>query len=145
MLLPGLVGSGPLWVRGCREVEEVHRSASGWRWPGEPGVGKLAIVRAVHQRHNPSGRLHAVDAAGEETPDRRADLRRELLHEADTLVIRHVDRLSAPAAAVRWRRCCRRPSRPASTAPCGFVVTLSSAGENVAANKDLSKSCDCCR
>ena len=30
---------------------------------GEPGTGKLAVIRAVHQRRNPAGRFRVLDAA----------------------------------------------------------------------------------
>src|SRR6516225_8113267 len=43
MILPGLVGSGPLWLRGCHQVEEVYESGEWLALEGEPGVGKLAV------------------------------------------------------------------------------------------------------
>ena len=30
---------------------------------GEPGTGKLALLRAVHRRRNPAGTFHVLDAA----------------------------------------------------------------------------------
>src|SRR5580692_12814906 len=45
MSLPGLVGGGPLWLRGCRQVESVYDSADWLALEGEPGVGKLTVVR----------------------------------------------------------------------------------------------------
>ena len=47
--LPGLVGSGPLWLRGCHQVEVVYDSGEWLALAGEPGTGKLALLRAVHQ------------------------------------------------------------------------------------------------
>src|SRR5205823_4451437 len=57
MFLPGLVGSAPLWLRGCSQVEAVYHSGEWLALEGEPGVGKLAVLRAVQQRHDPAGRL----------------------------------------------------------------------------------------
>ena len=98
MLLPGIVGSGALWRRACDEVEDVYRAGEWVALAGEPGVGKLAILRAVHQRRNPGGRFTVLDAA--DATDRRwlASARRALVDEngdehAGSVVIRHPDRL----------------------------------------------------
>jgi len=95
MFLPGLVGGGPLWLRGCRQVEAVYDSAEWLALEGEPGAGKLAVVRAVHQRRNPASRFHVLDAAEAGGQDWLVTARRELLDSEGTLVIRHVDALTA--------------------------------------------------
>ena len=95
MVLPGLVGSGSLWLRGCHQVEAVYDSGDWLALQGEPGVGKLAVLRAVHQRRNPAGRFHMLDAAEAADQDWLATVRRELLDGTGALVIRHVDRLNA--------------------------------------------------
>jgi transcriptional regulator of acetoin/glycerol metabolism len=95
MILPGLVGSGPLWLRGCHQVDAVYDAGEWLALEGEPGVGKLALLRAVHQRRNPAARFHVLDAADAGEPDWFAGLRRELLDGEGTLVIRHVDRLNS--------------------------------------------------
>jgi sigma-54 dependent transcriptional regulator, acetoin dehydrogenase operon transcriptional activator AcoR len=96
MILPGLIGSGPLWLRGCQQVEAVYDSGDWLALQGEPGVGKLAVLRAVHQRRNPAGRFHVIDAAeAAADPDWQVTARRELLVGEGCLVIRHVDRLGA--------------------------------------------------
>jgi transcriptional regulator of acetoin/glycerol metabolism len=98
MLLPGLLGSGALWRRACDEVENAYRAGEWVALAGEPGVGKLAILRAVHQRRNPGGRFTVLDAA--DATDRRwlASARRALVNEsgdghAGSVVIRHPDQL----------------------------------------------------
>ena len=73
MILPGLVGSGTLWLRGCHQVEKVHDSGEWLAIEGEPGVGKLAVLRAVHQRRNPAGRFHVLDAADAADQDWQVD------------------------------------------------------------------------
>ncbi|HEY7433226.1 MAG TPA: GAF domain-containing protein [Streptosporangiaceae bacterium] len=93
MFLPGLVGCAPLWLRACTQVESVYSSGEWLLLEGEPGVGKLAAVRAVHQRHNPSGRFHVLDAKNAERAKWLADSRHELLEGEGALVIRHLDRL----------------------------------------------------
>jgi transcriptional regulator of acetoin/glycerol metabolism len=98
MLLPGIVGSGALWRRACDEVEDVYQSSEWLALAGEAGVGKLAILRAVHQRRNPSGRFTVLDAAEATEPGWLAGARAALLDKdsvdsAGTVVIRHIDRL----------------------------------------------------
>src|SRR5581483_6779291 len=65
MYLPGLVGSGVLWLRACREAEALYDAAEWMTLEGESGVGKLALARAVHQRRNPAARFHVLDADGD--------------------------------------------------------------------------------
>lgn len=97
--VPGLVGSAPLWLRCCHEVDAGYDWGEWLALVGEAGVGKYALAECVHQRRRPTGRLHALDAAD---TDLLARLPRELLDDPpDALVIRHVDRLgAAPAGAL---------------------------------------------
>jgi sigma-54 dependent transcriptional regulator, acetoin dehydrogenase operon transcriptional activator AcoR len=94
MYLPGLIGAGPLWLRGCDQVEAAYASAEWLALGGEPGTGKLAVLRAVHQRRNPAGWFHVIDAAQAAEQDWLAAVRTELAGDSGSLVIRHVDRLS---------------------------------------------------
>src|SRR5271170_5775879 len=97
MYLPGLVGSGVLWLRACREAEALYDSSEWLTLEGEPGVGKLALVRAVHQRRNPAAPFHVLNAESVSGPgqDWLIKTRRELLEGKGMLVIRHVDALNA--------------------------------------------------
>ena len=92
--LPGLVGCGPLWLRGCHQVDAAYTSGEWLALEGEPGVGKLALLRAVHQRRNPADPFHVLDAADAGDHDWLVRARSELVDGAGSLVIRHVDRLS---------------------------------------------------
>ena len=47
MFLPGLVGSGALWLRSCQQVQETYEADEWLVLEGEPGVGKLALARAA--------------------------------------------------------------------------------------------------
>ena len=94
MYLPGLVGSGVLWLRACREAEALYDAEDWMTLEGESGVGKLALARAVHQRRNPAAAFHVIDASGA-VPDWLAKARGELLEGEGMLVIRHVDALNA--------------------------------------------------
>jgi transcriptional regulator of acetoin/glycerol metabolism len=94
MFLPGLTGSGALWLRGCHQVQTVYEAGDWLALEGEPGVGKLAVIRAVHQQRNPALHFAVLDAAAADRRGWLADARRELLDAEGALVIRHADRLS---------------------------------------------------
>ncbi len=96
MTLPGIVGTGAAWRRACRAVDAGYERGEWLALEGEPGVGKLALVRAVHQRRNPAGRCHVLDAAdAARTPDWVSLVRAELLNGTGMLVLRHVHALNA--------------------------------------------------
>jgi len=95
MHLPGLVGSGTLWLRGCSQVETAYNSAEWLALSSEPGAGKLAVLRAVHQRRDPAGHFHVLDAVAAADQDWITTVRTELACDSGSVVIRHVDRLSA--------------------------------------------------
>src|SRR5262249_8814045 len=95
MFLPGLVGSAPLWLRGCSQVEGAYHSGEWLAREGGPGVGKLAGRGAVQQRHAPAGRLSVLDAADAAQQDWQVQARRELLESQGTVVVRHITLLGA--------------------------------------------------
>jgi len=95
MSLPGLVGSGATWRRAGRAAEASYDRGEWLTLEGEPGTGKLALVRAVHQRRNPAAPCHVLDAdeAGRDHDwVRRA--REELLNGTGMLIVRHVHALN---------------------------------------------------
>jgi sigma-54 dependent transcriptional regulator, acetoin dehydrogenase operon transcriptional activator AcoR len=94
MHLPGLVGSGVLWLRACREAEALYDAGDWMTLEGESGVGKLALARAVHQRRNPAAPFHVIDAEGA-GQDWLAKTRGELLEGVGMLVIRHAGAVNA--------------------------------------------------
>jgi sigma-54 dependent transcriptional regulator, acetoin dehydrogenase operon transcriptional activator AcoR len=96
--LPGLVGSGPLWLRGCQQVDTVYASGEWLALEGEPGVGKLALIKSVHLRRNPARRLHVLDAVDASEHGWLARARYELLETEGDVVIRHADRLNTRRA-----------------------------------------------
>ena len=92
MTLPGLVGGSAAWRRACRSAEASYDSGEWMTIEGERGAGKLALIRAVHQRRNPAARFQVADASG---PDFVTEARRELLGETGMLVLRRLERASA--------------------------------------------------
>jgi transcriptional regulator of acetoin/glycerol metabolism len=93
MFLPGVVGSAPLWLRCCHDVDISFTRREWLVLAGEPGTGKHALAQGVHRRRNPAGRLHTLDA-GRMSATWREELRRDLIDDpVDTMVIRRIDRL----------------------------------------------------
>jgi sigma-54 dependent transcriptional regulator, acetoin dehydrogenase operon transcriptional activator AcoR len=134
LFLPGVVGSGALWLRGCHQVDAVYNSGEWLALQGEPGTGKLAVVRAVHQRRSPAGHFRVFDAADADGQEWLAGVCHELLESAGSLVIQHVDRLSARrlhalSAALQDAQATRQQES------LWVVVTLSETG----ANDDLAE------
>ena len=96
MSLPGLVGSSAAWRRACRAADASYERGEWLALEGERGVGKLALVRAVHQRRNPAARYHVLDAAdAAREHDWLSSARLELRDGTGMLVLRHVHLLNA--------------------------------------------------
>jgi transcriptional regulator of acetoin/glycerol metabolism len=101
MSLPGLVGTGAAWRRACRAADASYERGEWLALEGEPGVGKLALVRAVHQRRNPAARCHVLDAAdAAREHDWLSSVRLELSDGTGMLVLRHVHLLNAAQVRV---------------------------------------------
>jgi len=130
MALPGLVGSGAAWRRACRAAEASYERGEWLALEGERGVGKFALVRAVHQRRSPAAPCHvldAVDAAREH--DWLARARTELHEGTGMLVLRHVHLLNARqvrtlAGALQEVRDADTASALGGTPPRGLRVAV---------------------
>ena len=94
--LPGLVGKGAVWRRACRAAEASYERGEWLILEGEAGVGKLALIRAVHQRRNPAAPCHVLDSGdARRERDWLARARSELVDGTGMLIIRHLHALSA--------------------------------------------------
>lgn len=94
-----MVGSTPLWLRCCQEVDASYAWGEALALVGEPGVGKSTLAACVHQRRNPNRRLHTLDAADATDAAWLDEVRHELIGDpADALLIRHADRLDRASA-----------------------------------------------
>jgi transcriptional regulator of acetoin/glycerol metabolism len=122
-LLPGIVGSGALWLRACHDAGACRQDGDWVVLEGEAGVGKLALVQALHVRRDPAARLAVIDLA---IPDRGSDL--ELLldealdQDGGTVVLRHLDRLPRTCIGPVAKRLARAAEHP-DTGPW-VVATL---------------------
>lgn len=93
--LPGVVGAGALWRRAVTEVTEAARGGAWLVLEGEAGVGKLALVRAVHQRSSPGTRFTVVEATAADDPGWLREALRVLDTETGTIVLRRPELLAA--------------------------------------------------
>ncbi|MBE8521378.1 GAF domain-containing protein [Amycolatopsis sp. H6(2020)] len=134
MYLPGVVGSAPLWLRCGHDLDSGHQHGEWVALEGEPGTGKLTLAKGLHQRHHPAARLLTIDAAP--GTDWAALLREHAEAPIRTLVIRHADRLAAPAATAL--AAVLRTLREDTTAPW-VVVTLVPEAETEPALAELLK------
>lgn len=91
MLLPGLIGDAPLWQRACHQVESTFTSGTWLALEGESGVGKLALLRAVQLRQQPTRRFAVLDAQDSSTDPTWMTTVRRALAEADSVLLTHVD------------------------------------------------------
>jgi sigma-54 dependent transcriptional regulator, acetoin dehydrogenase operon transcriptional activator AcoR len=142
MALPGLVGSGAAWRRACRLAEASYERGEWLALEGEHGVGKLALVRAVHQRRNPAAPCHVLDAAdAAQDHDWVTQVRAELLDGTGMLVLRHVHLLNARqvrtlAGALQEARDAESASSADGTNPPGMRVAVTL--DRAAARADLA-------
>jgi transcriptional regulator of acetoin/glycerol metabolism len=135
LYLPGVVGSAPLWLRCAHDLDTGHQRGEWVALEGEPGTGKLTLAKGLHQRHHPAARLLTVDAAP--GTDWATLLREHAEAPIRTLVIRHADRLTAPAATAL--AAVLRALREGPGAPW-VVVTLVPEAETEPALAELLKS-----
>jgi transcriptional regulator of acetoin/glycerol metabolism len=98
-ILPhGVVGSTPLWLRCCQEVDASCIENQWIALAGEAGVGKHTLASCIYRRRFPHRRLRMIDAATTKANWLDAT-REEILDEAtDAVLIRHVDRLDRTTA-----------------------------------------------
>jgi len=93
MPLPGLVGSGALWRRAISEVLAASGDGAWAVLQGEAGVGKLALLRAVHQRTAPTRRFTVVDASCASDPGWMTETLRVCAGETGLIVLRRPELL----------------------------------------------------
>jgi transcriptional regulator of acetoin/glycerol metabolism len=98
--LPGLAGSGPAWKRCVRQAAACYSTGDWFVIEGESGVGKLTVLRAVHQQRDPGGPLRVVPAPDDlDFDDWLRTLAETLTIPEVTVVLPHADRLSDQQAA----------------------------------------------
>lgn len=95
--LPTAVGSGALWTKCAQTVDRHFRMREWLVLEGEEGTGRTTLARATHQAHSPAGHVRVLDAA-HASPAWLAEVADELATGGGTLVLQHIDVLSAEHA-----------------------------------------------
>ncbi|WP_178379772.1 sigma-54-dependent Fis family transcriptional regulator [Cryptosporangium aurantiacum] len=93
--LPGLAGTGGLWVLACEEIRNHYLHREWVTICGEPGVGKQAVAASLHRLYHPERPMRVVDLAQRYTEDELLTTVRIALDQlrGGTLVLRHLHAL----------------------------------------------------
>lgn len=92
-VFPGVAGSSLQWNRCRGELTSLAATDANVILKGEPGSGKLTLVRGMHLYKNPQAPIVVVDcSAGKSAHE---ELRTALDSAATTIVLRHIDQLDA--------------------------------------------------
>lgn len=129
--LPGLVGRSSRWQTVCARAQRVAPATQRLLVVGEPGTGRCAVARAVA----PQGPVRIIEVP-RASPRLRDDALEAWLHTletefdgpAETIVLRHVDRLDPTASRATDEALRNRPSG-------GLVVGTSEIGPYVTAER----------
>lgn len=93
--LPGVAGASPEFSRAVHQLRDARRRNASVVFEGESGVGKFALLRAVHTADTPERHFRVLDAAAASlAADQWLEhLEEEVSTEEGILVLRHVDHL----------------------------------------------------
>jgi transcriptional regulator of acetoin/glycerol metabolism len=107
----GLVGDSVEWTRAVDQVQEHLMHGRSLILEGERGVGKLAMIEALHRSAGNAGPLRVFDcAAADEDPDWLDEVARELAEPSGALVLRHLELLPIIAMGALSELLVQRPS-----------------------------------
>jgi transcriptional regulator of acetoin/glycerol metabolism len=99
LTLPGVVGSSAVWMRCVQQVNSCYETGEWLALAGESGTGKVALLRAVHQLHNPTRSFRVFDPPRPSTVDAwLAALDDAMATPGAMVVVEHADRMDEPTA-----------------------------------------------
>jgi sigma-54 dependent transcriptional regulator, acetoin dehydrogenase operon transcriptional activator AcoR len=97
--LPGVVGSSAVWVRCVQQVNSCYETGEWMALAGESGSGKVALLRAVHQMHNPTRSFRVLDPPKSGSLDAWLAVLDDVTSTPGALVVlAHADRMDESAA-----------------------------------------------
>jgi sigma-54 dependent transcriptional regulator, acetoin dehydrogenase operon transcriptional activator AcoR len=124
--LPGVAGVGPTWIRCVQRTIACYEGGDWFAVRGEPGSGKVTLLRAAHQRHDPATHFRVFN------PPKASDfeawlqtLREDLDILGATVVLRHANRLSINQATTLTKLLREAPWQSQLARP-RLIITLDS-------------------
>ncbi|MDQ1732303.1 MAG: sigma-54 dependent transcriptional regulator, acetoin dehydrogenase operon transcriptional [Pseudonocardiales bacterium] len=122
--LPGLVGHGAAWTRCVQQVDSCYQAGDWVAIEGEPGVGKRALLRAVHQLHKPGGHFRVMEAPDKQDFDAwHSSLAHELSIPDAMIVLARTDRLDEKQTAAVSALLVEAAASPAEHARVAITIT----------------------
>jgi transcriptional regulator of acetoin/glycerol metabolism len=97
--IPGTAGASATWRHVTQEVLDVCGRGEWLVVEGEPGVGKLSLLRAAHDHVSPNRRLVVLDPTDAGTADELLTEAREELESGADLILRHAHLLDGELLA----------------------------------------------
>lgn len=128
--LNGLVGSSPEWLRASDALLGHARRGASVIVTGEPGVGRAAMVRAVHDTVLPTERLAMLDCSTSGEADAFVEELTGELEGSGTLLLREVDKLDEQVISAVSELLVGYRSSPVDTGPAWIVATRSSGADD---------------
>ena len=96
---PGVIGSSAIWTRCVQQVNSCYEAGEWLALAGEPGTGKLTLLRAIHQLHNPTRSFRNLEPPEPGDIDAWLTALDDALSTPGTMVVlEHADRLDKQTA-----------------------------------------------
>lgn len=124
--LSGLVGSSAEWLRACGTLVDHARQGASVIVAGEPGAGRSAVTRAVHDRVFPSERLAVLDCTESRNVDAFVENLESELSGRAPLLLRKIDTLDEQAISAVSELLLEHRSGPAESGPRWIAATCAS-------------------
>jgi transcriptional regulator of acetoin/glycerol metabolism len=121
---PGLAGTGPAWTRSVQQAAACFATGDWFAIQGEAGVGKLTLLRAVHQQQEPGRHFRVAELPRTDEFDKWLEaLSEDLTTPGATVVIRHAERLTDEQASATANLLSDR-SWDSGSGPARVVIAL---------------------
>ncbi len=99
LTLPGVIGSSAIWTRCVQQVNSCYEAGEWLALAGESGTGKLTLLRAIHQLHNPTRSFRNLEPPEPSDVDAwLAELDDAVSTPGAMVVLEHADRLDEQTA-----------------------------------------------
>lgn len=132
--LNGLVGTSPEWLRASELLLSHARRGTSVIVIGEPGVGKTAMTRAVHDTVCPGERFTVIDCADSTDVDAFIEELGAELDKRGSLLLRDIHKLDERAISAVSELLVEHRFAPTETGPAWIVATRVSGSDDTGIN-----------